>query len=186
MANEEKLKIAAAVKVGDELIVTDGYARGRTISRGTVTKAGPAWLNIESGNRSWRLRRDTRTNTNDASKTYAYSPRWMTIEEHEETQRITDAYRVLGEQGIRIDSGSPWYGREIELTARLTSPVPRGTVHAATIMPDGLGSILNVGLGCESIPCSGKVTIQLGSNYVTKHLTENERIALIEALGGVA
>lgn len=185
---ERRAAAAAAVRVGDELIVTDD--RGR--HRARVTKAGPVWLtmqeidNASSLKREWRLRRDTRTYTNDASKTYSYSPHWYTVQEWAEREPQAAAWTTVREQGISVHHGGEWNERIAELAQRLTAPLPRGTVHAATIV-DGVYRGLAIESACGvSDTCVGAVRIRLATTDATIHLHETERVALIEALGGVA
>ena len=117
-------------------------------------------------------------------------PCWYTVQEwaeREEAERT--AWTTVREQGVSVHRDSEWNERIAELAQRLAAPFPRGTVHVATIEPpEGvLKSTVRTGLGCETISsCVGTLTIRFANQYEIVHLTEGERVALIEALGGVA
>ena len=182
-------EIGKAVKVGDELIVTSGAFTYRA----KVVKAGPAWLTLykiqEDGSLrdgdSWRLRRDTRTETNDPNKTYSYSPYWRTLAEHEQIERDDAAHAVLRAEGVAIEFGSTWRDRAEELARRVTMPLPRGTVEAAEVS-ERLDVNTHASIGPRDA-CAGILIVT--GNYgdsSTVHLSEAQRVALIESLGGVA
>lgn len=181
---ERRAAAAAAVKVGDELVVTEGAH----VYRAQVIKAGPAWLTmgVAGGKRVWKLRRDTRTDTNDGNKTYAYSPHWYTVQEWAEREALAAAWTTVREQGISVHHGSEWNERIAELAQRLTSPSPRGTVMDAEIVNGQIRELTTESACGMADTCVGAVRIRLATTDATIHLHEAERVALIEALGGVA
>lgn len=101
------------VKVGDKVMITE-Y---RSVREAEVVKVARVWITIKyegkySSERRFRL--DTQT---DGDVQYGNGVRFYTMDQWEEKQRRDEASIFLHKQGITIEYGSPWRGREIELAA---------------------------------------------------------------------
>jgi hypothetical protein len=88
-----------------------------------VVKASRVWVDIEkpgsetwSVNR-WRMRRDTQ---DEATQYPGNNASFATLEQHAWDLAAIQARQVLRDNGITLDLGSPWRGREIELAALIT------------------------------------------------------------------
>ncbi len=108
------------VQIGEQVVVTFGQ-RGLSAQRGEVVKVGRVWIEVQpDGSRpghAYRFRLDTQT---DGSQ-YASSSRFYTLDQWAERERQNDASKFLSDQGIRIDFGSAWRGREVELVNLIRS-----------------------------------------------------------------
>lgn len=100
------------VKIGDKIMITE-Y---RAVREAEVVKVARVWITIKyegkySSERRFRL--DDQTDGSDIG-----SPsRFYTMEQWEEKKLRDEASVFLVSQGITIEYGSQWRGREIELAA---------------------------------------------------------------------
>lgn len=116
------------LKVGQTVIVRRSGDLRHVVEEGRyvkaeVVKANRVWIEIDQIDapypRTWRMRRDTQ---NEGTGT-SYVARFATVEQHAWDQRQEAAFSVLRGNGIRIENGSPWRGREAELADLLTRSV---------------------------------------------------------------
>lgn len=96
--------------------------RGRDITEAwipaVVVTASRVWVqlkradNADYGWKQWRMRRDTQ---NEGTKYTGSNASFATREQYDWDQTRAWALRRLGENGIRLDRDSPWYGNEVAL-----------------------------------------------------------------------
>lgn len=102
------------VGMNEPVVMVEG-SRGRRELHGKVVKVGRVWIEIQpegwADGRTIRFRLDTQT---DGSKIGA-PPHFYTLGQWAERQQREEAFKLLREQGISVDAGSPWRGREAEL-----------------------------------------------------------------------
>lgn len=119
------MKTGKDVQVGDEVIVVRPMGHRKQHYRAKVVKAARAWLELEEiigvgASRTypltWRMHRQSQA-------TQLHSERWgvhfLTLEQHEERERIAKTARILHKHGIDIKPSSPWHYRRAELAAAL-------------------------------------------------------------------
>jgi len=90
-----------------------------------VTKVNRVWIDLETadfepkqiGHRAWRMRRDTQDEGTEYSGNNAS---FFTLDQYAWDQDKAWAISVLGENGIRLDSSSPWRERIVELADLIT------------------------------------------------------------------
>lgn len=107
------------VAVGDRLLVIPArYGRGQLEPRlAAVTKAGRVWIDLEDvgddcwQSQTWRLRLDTQ----DTGSGYSNRDRFVTPEQYAWEVRRSSVSIYLCEQGITVESGSPWRRDEDDL-----------------------------------------------------------------------
>lgn len=115
------MKTIQDVEVGDEIVMV--YRTGRrldgkssdTVTRGVVTEAKRVnlWIaGVDDSRVGWNVRRDTGKENGNRSM---YGWHAYAVNQYEALQREGDAWTFLRDQGININSGSPWSGRKIEL-----------------------------------------------------------------------
>jgi hypothetical protein len=100
------------VAVGDRLLVIPArYGRTQPEPRlVAVTKAGRVWIDLEAvgddswRSQTWRLRLDTQ----DAGSGYSNRDRFVTPEQYAWEERRSSVSTYLREQGITVESSSPW------------------------------------------------------------------------------
>lgn len=92
-----------------------------------VVKAARVWVDLErSGDgwpQSWRMRRDTQSEASDYSGSDAS---FATMDQHAWDETHTRAQDLLKENGIRVEFGSIWKGREIELADLISKASKEG------------------------------------------------------------
>lgn len=95
---------------------------------GKVISKGRVWVTVEEVGRTapgqprrWKFRLDDQT---DGTKSN-YKARFRTLAQQEHAATFRAALDFLHQQGLRIEGGGPWGGREIEL-ARIVFPGRRG------------------------------------------------------------
>jgi predicted deacetylase len=110
--DKEKLNL----EVGQPVMVTDGYGRTVEPKTGTVLKVARVWVTVaipSYGNsvieRAFRM-----DNQTDGGQS-AYCGRFYTMDQWAARKRLNEATKYLQEQGISVNIGSPWRGREVEL-----------------------------------------------------------------------
>lgn len=115
---------AVKVEMNQPVVMADGYRRGP--DRGTVVKVGRVWIEILPegwpAGRTRRFRLDTQTDGSEIGT----PARFYTLDQWAERERRVEADRFLREQGIRIETGSRWHGREVELASLLRKAVSTG------------------------------------------------------------
>jgi hypothetical protein len=84
---------------------------------GRVRKVARVWIEIERVGdtgwpKEWRMRRDVQ---HEGSTYSGSNASFATLEQHAWDETYTWASGVLSAAGIRLDPGSPWRDREIEL-----------------------------------------------------------------------
>jgi hypothetical protein len=91
-----------------------------------VTKVARVWIELEKSSSEplpqwsiyrWRMRRDTQ---DEGSQYSGNNASFVTLEQHawDETRRW--GLQVLSDNGIKVERGSPWHGREAELADLIT------------------------------------------------------------------
>lgn len=87
----------------------NGARRGSTPTEARIVRAARVWVDIESAGtrpmRRWRMRRDTQA---EGSQYPGNNERFVTDEQLRWERRRHDALTFLREQGITIESRSPW------------------------------------------------------------------------------
>ena len=116
------------VKLGQPVKIVTGYKTAAV--SGTVTKIGRVWIEVtpDGWGRALRFRLDDQT---DGSRV-GVSPHFYTLEQWAEKQRRDEAGKFLREQGISVDFGSPWRGRETELAALIRPPATPSSTPSTT------------------------------------------------------
>lgn len=111
------------VKVGDTVIVTDGYGRTKAnVYRGTVVRVARVWIDVhrEGYTWGWRFRKDTQA----GGSSYDSLPRFWTLEQWE-AKRVQDAASAfLRGQDVTVGYRSPWRDRMVELAQLMGWTVP--------------------------------------------------------------
>lgn len=82
-----------------------------------VVKAARVWVELDRVEgrgypSTWRMRRDTQDEGSNYSGSNAS---FATLDQHEWDKARDRAFRILQDNGIRLDSSSLWRGREVEL-----------------------------------------------------------------------
>lgn len=108
------------VELNEVVMMVEGYRR-QTVHRGKVIKIGRVWIDVKREDQPARDSQRYRLDTQTDGGQYVSSPRFYTLAQWAEMERHEQAARVLREQDISINSGSPWRGREVELAALLTA-----------------------------------------------------------------
>jgi hypothetical protein len=103
------------VEHGQEVMVLSGGARHKAAQRGTVTKVGRVWIEIEVSGTYRPITYRMRMDTQDGGGDFGYRERFYTMEQWEARQRRNAAIASLSDQGISLSLLSPWRGREHEL-----------------------------------------------------------------------
>jgi hypothetical protein len=102
------------VEMNEPVVMVSGYSRSAP-TRGAVVKIGRVWIEVQpegwTTGRTLRFRLDNQT---DGSQ-YPSSQRFYTLGQWAENQRQVAASEFLSDQGIRVEHGSLWRGREVEL-----------------------------------------------------------------------
>lgn len=104
------------VELGQPVMVATGYKA--SAQPGEIVKIGRVWIEIKTeAGKGWhqngRFRLDDQT---DGSK-IGVSAHFYTLEQWAEKERRGAALEFLKSQGITLEYGSPWRGREAELAA---------------------------------------------------------------------
>lgn len=104
-----------------------------------VTKVGRVWVDLRRsdlpenalGFGTWRMRIDTQ---NQASKYSGSNASFATLDQHAWDQTRAWAFGVLKEHGLRVDHGTKWYGREIELAETLVAHAEITALKASRLL----------------------------------------------------
>ena len=122
--------MTVSVKLDQSVVIAE--ARAFKAKSGKVVKIGRVWIEIQpegwTGGRTLRFRLDTQT---DGSYIGA-PPRFYTLDQWAERRRQATADKFLRDQGISINSGSVWRGREFELASLLGLTQPQPTTPGGT------------------------------------------------------
>lgn len=95
------------------VIITSGGGRQIHTEPGTIVKIGRVWVDIQPDNRG--VVRRFRMDTQSDGSGIGYGTHFYTLDQWAEHQRQKAASEFLRDQGITIESRSPWHRRATEL-----------------------------------------------------------------------
>jgi hypothetical protein len=121
----EVTRSGETVRVGDTVIVRSGNrSRNRRDERYTVTKVARVWITVQreggEGSGSWMPERRFRLDDQTDGSGYGAPDQFYTVEQWAKSERENAALAFLREQGIMVESGSPWRTRAAELATLIS------------------------------------------------------------------